>query len=165
MGDFLVFLDADCTIKNPNDFFELALSNFEKNKNLVALTGYIKVLPELETVSDQIILWIMNFVVRINNNVFHKGDSAGGEFQMVRKDAFDSVNGYREDLVTREDRDLFNRLSKTGRTMSDPNLVIFHTGRRFHKVGWLRLIGLFFINTIYFHIKGKVLSKEWKVVR
>lgn len=164
-GDFLVFFDADCSIPDSNQFFKLALSHFEKNKNLVSLTGYIRVLPEYETMSDRIIFGIMNSVARINNNIFHNGDASGGEFQMVRRDAFHSIKGYREDLVTREDRDLFKRLSKIGRTMSDPNLTVFHTGRRAHIVGWPRMIGLFLVNTAYFHISGKVRSKEWKVIR
>ena len=84
---------------------------------------------------------------------------------MVRREAFAAIGGYREDLVTREDRDLFIRLAKIGRTMSDPDLVVFHSGRRAHALGWPRLIGLFLLNTIFFHLRGRMLSKEWKPVR
>lgn len=84
---------------------------------------------------------------------------------MVRKDAFFTIGGYREDLVTLEDRDLFIRLAKIGRTMSDPDLVVFHSGRRAHAVGWPRLIGMFFANFISFYVRGRLLSKEWKPIR
>ena len=78
---------------------------------------------------------------------------------------FESVGGYHAALVTREDRDLFSRLARTGRVLSDPNLVVCHTGRRAHNVGWPRLILLFLANTISYRLRGKLISKEWKVER
>ncbi|MEP7014586.1 MAG: glycosyltransferase [Verrucomicrobiota bacterium] len=164
-GDFLVFLDADCLVPEPDAFFSAALSRFQAEPTLAGLTVYIRVFAETETLGDKAILGLMNFVVRLRNNMLKKGDCAGGEFQMVRKEAFRNVGGYREDLVTREDRDLFKRLAKIGRTMSDSSLVVFHSGRRAHAVGWPRLIGLFVANTLSFHLRGRMISKEWTVVR
>lgn len=164
-GNFLVFLDADCSIPDPNQFFKIALANFETNKNLVALAGQILVKPEEETRTDKFFFGLMNFLTRIKNNKFNSGDAAGGEFQMIRSDSFKLVNGYREDLVTREDRDLFKRLSKIGKVTSNPELIVYHTGRRAHQVGWSRLVVLFLINTVHFHIFDKVFSKEWTEIR
>ncbi len=164
-GEFLVFLDADCTIFDPDAFFSSALSHFQKNQKLVGLVVYVRVLPEYETLADKIVSSIVNSSVRFQNNFLHKGDAPGGELQMVRKEAFLKIGGYNEGLITREDRDLFFRLSKIGETLSDPKLFVFHTGRRAHKVGWPRLIGLFLWNTLFFHIFGRVYSKEWKPIR
>jgi glycosyltransferase involved in cell wall biosynthesis len=164
-GDFFVFTDADCVIPEPDAFFRSALSRFQSEPRLVALTSHFRFFPEDETFSDRVVLWSRDFAVGLQNNVFRKGDCAGGEFQMVRKDAFVSIGGYREDLVTLEDRDLFIRLAKIGRTMSDPKLVVFHSGRRAHSVGWPRLIGMFFVNMASFYLRGRLLSKEWKPVR
>lgn len=164
-GEFLVFLDADCVIRDPDSFFRTASSAFESTTNLVALTALLRVLPENETSSDRIVSEIVNLVVVFKNNVLHKGEAPGGEFQMVPKQAFDRVGGYREDLITREDRDLFFRLSKIGRTRCEPRLTVFHTGRRAHTIGWSRLIVLFLVNTISFHVRGRVHSKEWTPVR
>jgi len=164
-GEILFFTDADCAIPDSDAFFNKALSHFAGDKNLVGLTGQVRVLPKEETMADRAMWTFMNFVTRLQNNVRRHGDSAGGEFQMVRREAFDAIGGYREDLVTCEDRDLFRRLAQIGRTMFDPRLVVFHTGRRAHQVGWVRMILLFFLNTISFHLRGKVVSKEWKPVR
>ncbi len=164
-GDFLVFIDADCVIPDPDRFFARALRHFEKHKELVGLTVYLKVFPETATFGDKTIGWIMNSAVRARNNLFGKGDCAGGEFQMVRTEAFRKINGYREELVTCEDRDLFRRLAKIGRTMSDPKLAVFHTGRRAHILGWPYLVGLFVVNTIFFKLRGRAFSKEWEPVR
>jgi glycosyltransferase involved in cell wall biosynthesis len=164
-GEFIVFLDADCTIENPDVFFSLALQHFTADPRLVALTAYLRVLPSEETFADRLIFGLMNFVTRIRNNMWQKGDAPGGEFQMVRRSAFASIGGYRGDLVTHEDRDLFARLAKIGRVLTDPKLTVFHTGRRAHNVGWSRLILLFFVNTISYHLRGKVVSKEWNPER
>jgi glycosyltransferase involved in cell wall biosynthesis len=164
-GEFLIFLDADCTIENPDDFFRAALARFLADPKLVALTARLRVLPSQETLGDRLIFGLMNTVTRIRNNVWQKGDAPGGEFQMVRASAFRSLGGYREDLVTCEDRELFARLARVGRVRSDPRLTVFHTGRRAHNVGWPRLILMFFVNTISFRLRGKAFSKEWTVER
>jgi len=164
-GEFLVFLDADCVIGNPDSFFTAALADFERMDSLVALTALLRVLPEKETLTDKIVTSIVNTVVVFKNNVLHKGEVPGGEFQMIRKKAFDQIGGFNGKLVTREDRDIFFRLSKIGRTLCDPRLTVFHTGRRAHIVGWARLIGLFLVNTLSFHVRGKIRSKEWTPVR
>jgi glycosyltransferase involved in cell wall biosynthesis len=164
-GEFLVFIDADCMIPDPDRFFSSALSRFQEEGELVALTAYLRVFPETETIGDKVVSWTRNFGVRVSNNFFKKGDCAGGEFQMIRKEAFFKIGGYREDLVTCEDRDLFRRLARVGRTMSDPNLTVFHSARRAHILGWPYLIGLFFINTIFFRLRGRCFSKDWEPVR
>ena len=164
-GEFLIFLDADCTIENPDGFFATALEHFRVDPKLVALTARLRVLPSLETLGDKLIFGLVNTVTRIRNNVWQMGDAPGGEFQMVRAGAFHSLGGYREDLVTCEDRDLFARLAGLGRVRSDPHLTVFHTGRRAHNIGWPRLILVFFVNRISFRLRGKAFSKEWTVER
>ncbi|HXX44415.1 MAG TPA: glycosyltransferase [Candidatus Acidoferrales bacterium] len=164
-GEFLVFLDADCFVPDPDKFFQIAISNFAKFANLVALTSFLRVLPGNETAADKIVLGSVNLMVLLRNNFLKKGEVPGGEFQMIRREAFNQVGGYNEDLVTREDRDMFFRLSEIGRTLCDPRLVVFHTGRRAHRLGWLHMIGLFLVNTLYFHASGRIRSKEWTLVR
>jgi glycosyltransferase involved in cell wall biosynthesis len=164
-GEFLVFLDADCTIENPDEFFSAALAHFVADPKLVALTASLRVLPSEETFGDKVVFSVTNLVTRIRNNVWQRGDAPGGEFQMVRRAAFDSVGGYRDELVTCEDRDLFARLAGIGRVRTDPELTVFHTGRRAHNVGWPRLILLFLVNRISLRLRGKVVSTEWKPER
>jgi glycosyltransferase involved in cell wall biosynthesis len=164
-GEFLVFLDADCVIRDPDSFFKFAISNFERVGNLVALTALLRVLPESETLPDRIVSEIVNYIVLIKNNILHKGEVPGGEFQMISRQAFDTVGGYNEELVTREDRDIFFRLSKIGRTLCDPRLIVFHTGRRVHHYGWGHQIWLLIINTLSFHLHGRIRSKEWTLIR
>src|SRR3989344_1320656 len=96
-GKYLAFLDADMFVPEPNKFFKTLIDDFSRNKNLVAATVKIKILPEEATIMDNIVMSVINFLQWLNNNVF-RGGGASGEFQMIPRDLFIKVNGYREDL-------------------------------------------------------------------
>jgi len=163
-GEFLVFIDADCTIKEPDHFFDKILKHFERDPGLVAVNVAIRVLPEMETTGDWIVFNLFNDYLWFVNNVLHIGMSAG-EFQMIRKVVFDKVGGYNGSLVASEDVDLFNRLSKVGRVRYEKGLVIYHTGRRAHKIGWPHLLSLWILNSLSMMFKGRAFVKEWKPIR
>jgi glycosyltransferase involved in cell wall biosynthesis len=163
-GEFLVFMDADSRINDPDAFFAEAMKQFEKHPEVVALTSRIRVYPEDETPIDRIVFGVLSFNVRMLNNLFHRGESVG-EFQMMRKETFDKLGGFRTDLVTREDADMFLRLSQVGRTMLDPQLLVYHSGRRAHKIGWPKLLWDWAINTIWVALFDKAFATEWKVIR
>ncbi|MFA6459594.1 MAG: glycosyltransferase [Candidatus Paceibacterota bacterium] len=163
-GEYLVFLDADLFVNDPDVFFSKALRIFEHNINLVGLTGSIKVLPEMETLADRIVFWGVDVVHFTSNNIFRVG-AASGEFQMVRAYAFREIHGFDEQLAVAEDQDFFKRLSKIGRTRFVRELRVHHTGRRAHKIGWIKLLASWWINAIYVLILKRSKSKEWKVIR
>ncbi|MEI6396905.1 MAG: glycosyltransferase [Candidatus Taylorbacteria bacterium] len=163
-GDFLVFMDSDCVVENIEASFAKAISIFEKNPKIVSLTGAIGVLPEYETLGDKIVYSVFNLVHRIKNNILHTGESSG-KFQMMRRSAFDTINGFREDLVTREDGDMFYRLSKIGRTLYVPDIIIRHTGRRAHQLGWPKLLSIWMIETFWVMLFDKSRTKTWKDIR
>jgi glycosyltransferase involved in cell wall biosynthesis len=163
-GDFLVFLDADCVIPEPDQFFTRAIARFEHDPTLVGLTAYLRVFPEKETFRDKLVHGIINVALTVANNLLRRG-IAYGEFQMIRRTAFARVNGYRGDLVTIEDADMFRRLSRIGRTRIDPNLCVLHSGRRLHQVGWFPLIVMALINVVSVTVRNRAFTKEWKVIR
>jgi len=163
-GDFVVFMDADSRVDNPDYFFPQALKQFQNRPELIAMTVRIKVYPDKATLGDKIIFGTLNLIFRFRNNFLHIGESTG-EFQMIRKTAFDSLHGFREDLVTREDADMFYRLSKIGRTKFYGNLTVWHSGRRAHKIGWPKLLWIWTLNSISVALLSKTVSKEWKVIR
>ena len=93
-GDFLTFLDADCVIPDPDRFFTRALAQFRNNPNLVALTAYLRVLPQEETFGDRLVHGVANLRLRLKNNVLNRGESFG-EFQMIREETFARLGGFR----------------------------------------------------------------------
>lgn len=163
-GEYVVFLDADCTIPNPDIFFARALAYFEKHPKTVGLCGRLKVLPEHSTLMDKIVFSCVNTTYAFFNNILRIG-AASGEFMMIKKAAFVKVGGFKERLVASEDINLFYTISRIGRTHLLRSLVIFHTGRRAHQVGWMKLLWSWFINTVSLLFRHKAATREWTVVR
>ena len=163
-GDYLVFMDSDCIVQNIDTTLNRLVALFESRPKLVAVTGKIGVIGEVETLGDVMVYSIFNFVHMIKNNILHVGE-ASGKFQMMSKKAFDKVGGYREDLITREDGDMFIRLSKIGRTYYDADVIVRHTGRRAHQIGWPKLLTIWMLETFWVMVFNKSLSKTWKAIR
>lgn len=163
-GEFLAFIDADVVIPEPEKFFRRALAHFDADENLVGVTGPQKALPEIETWGDRLSFFVFNAGIRFQNNILHKGE-ASGKFMLVRRSAFEKIHGFREDLVTREDGDFFYRLSKTGITLFDPELLVFHGARRAHKLGWLRLWCIWTAETIHVALFNKSIHDDWTPIR
>lgn len=164
-GDILVFVDADVIIEDIDEFFANALSRFERYPNVCGLTVTCRVFPEDETFMDWLIFGaILPFSFYVQNNLVRTGGSTG-EFQMVRAEAFRKIGGYDEQLVTTEDIDLFWRLAKVGRTVFPLDLIVHHTGRRAHTVGWPKLLRnwlIDFVSALMFHRSH---TQEWEVIR
>lgn len=163
-GDFLVFMDADISVPDPDAFFAAALKRFEADPRLVGITVKIRVFPEMFRRGDGFLSWFISTVNALQNNWLGVG-AASGEFQMVRADAFTRAGGYNETIAASEDYEFFRRLSKLGRTRYVGSLTVYHTGRRAHKVGWFKLWMTWNINAVKVFLFGSSASKEWKEVR
>ena len=163
-GEFLVFLDSDSRIMDPNNFFKHAIDRFSQDQKLVAITGSFWVTRDKATLMDIFVYSIFNIVHRIKNNVIHTGE-APGKFQMIRKEAFFTINGYREDLVSREDADIFQRLNKIGCTFADKELIVYHSGRRSRALGWPKLLWIWMRDSFAVATRGVSSSKEWTAMR
>lgn len=164
LGEYLVFIDADVIIPDINRFFEKAIKHFEKNQKLVALTVQYKVLPKYESLADKIIFKILSANFALFNNFLHIGVS-GGEFQMIKRTVFEELGGFDDTLVAAEDCDMFARLARIGRTYCDMSLVVYHTGRREHKIGWPKLIYQWMRNYLTVVILKRSWSEEWTEIR
>lgn len=163
-GEFFAFMDGTTFLENPDDFFGQALSIFEKDRDLVGITGKLKVLPEYETFTDKVMHYIFNFTVMVKDNYLSMTE-ASGKFEMIRREAFQKVGGFNGDLITREDADMFWKLSKIGKTRYVSSLLVLYTGRRAHILGWPRLLFIWMTETLWVWIFGKARTKEWKVIR
>lgn len=163
-GEYLVFIDADIFIPEISEFFKKALGLFENNPKLMGLTVFLKVFSECASVSDRLFFTVVNRLFQIQNNFLHIG-AAAGEFQMVRAEVFKKLGGYNEAMVVGEDNDFFAKLSRLGQTWAEPSLRVFHTSRRAHSIGWIKLLFLWLINFAYMKILKKSFSREWKVIR
>ncbi|MDE2311682.1 MAG: glycosyltransferase [Patescibacteria group bacterium] len=164
-GEILVFLDADVHVPEPDKFFTRALWWFQRDPKLLGLSGWVRVFPEIETWADILgYLILSDWSFYVLNNWLHVGSTCG-ELQIVKKDAFMKLGGYREHLAAAEDKDLFYRLSKLGHTRTDPKLLVYHTGRRPRAIGWPRLLWEWSRDSLHLTFRDRSHSKEWKVIR
>lgn len=159
-GDIFVFTDSSCIIQNPDGVFKSAVRQFEADPGLVGITGRLGVLPEMRTMGDAVVYWGFNLVHLVKNNILGMGE-APGKFQIIRRSAFEATGGYLEHLVTREDGNLFSRLSKIGRTRYDPAMLVLHSGRRAHQVGWPRLLYVWMLETFWVAVFGRSRTGDW----
>jgi len=90
---------------------------------------------------------------------------ASGEFQVMRRSAFEKLGGYRVDLAAAEDQEFFRRLARFGRTYYHSGLTVYHTGRRAHQIGWPKLLWLWILNGVSVPLFGRSFSGKWKVIR
>lgn len=165
MGELLIFIDADVCIPQVDVFCAQVLSRFRENPKLVGLTTSIRVFPESETWMDKTVFCSLNFFHFLMNNVFCRS-AAAGEIQVIRADVFKRIGGYNELMAMNEDYDMFRRLRKQGRTRMELGLVVYHTGRRAHIIGWPRLLWEWWLNSIsgYFFKKWSM-TRRWEKIR
>ncbi len=163
-GEFIVCIDADVIIPSPQNFFAEMVAEFHAHKELVAMTVPLKPYAENHSVVDALFSAPLNWFYVISNNLFRSGNSSG-EFQMVRREAFTAIKGFREHLAAGEDNELFRNLATIGRTRSYHKLCVTHSLRRPHKLGWLRTYSIWNKNGIHVALRGKAAYKEWQVVR
>jgi len=159
-GEYLVFVDADTVIPRASDCFAVIAADFKDNPRLVGLTVKITFAPSEERPIDAIMHGILSRVFWLMNRVLRKG-AASGEFQAIRRDAFEKLHGYTESLPVGEDNELFCRLSRLGRTQIDLKLTAYTDNRRIKQLGWPRLLKLWMVN--YFSVAFLHRSKgaEW----
>ncbi len=163
-GDLLIFIDADVFVPDMDRFFVQVLARFQNDPRLVGLIPRLEVLKSDRTVADAFWMGSFNIFNRVMNNILHS-PAAPGEFQMIPASAFKKVGGYDEKIIALEDMNMFMRLARIGKTRLDPALVVYHTGRRAHKVGWLKLWWQWTSNGFMVKFFNRSVSEEWRVIR
>ncbi len=160
-GDILFFLDSDVRIREPQIFFPKVMQYFQTDPALVAMTVSVRVSPEAETRADWLVLSVFDLYFRLANNVFGFG-LTHGKCMIVRATAFEDVGGFNEHMAASEDADLFIRLSKKGKTLLDPSLRAYFSGRRAHVIGWVPLLWQWGLNGLWIVLFKRSYSGDWK---
>lgn len=163
-GAYLVCIDADVIIPEPDVFFKEIIAEFERRPKVLAMTVPLKVLADQARFGDRFFMEPLNIWYIISNNYLHFSN-ASGEFQMFRAEAFRRVKGFDERLIGGEDTDIFNRIGRIGRTRVYTKLAAYHTCRRPHKVGWIKLYLMWIWQGFTVLLFRQTAFSEWKVIR
>lgn len=152
-GEYFVFLDADVNVER-TFLEELHLIALKKKFDLA--TTWID--PDSDKPVDHIMTAMGNFlneVVNITDRPF-----TGGYNTIVKKDIFQRLHGFREDLMINEDHDFAIRANKMGiktTLLKEPRVV--YSLRRFRAEGTLSLLRKYTHGQIYNLFKGPI-TKE-----
>ena len=158
-GKLLLFLDAD-SIPLYNALTEVS-KKFKKKGivgagfPVVALSPYFK---------DFIIYWTYNIFMK--TTIKYGNPQIPGICCAYRKETFDKVDGFNEDIETLEDYDLSSRIGKHGKTICIEESLVLTSPRRFE--AWGRVKAIFMYLGFYFKylLTGKGPSvKIYKPIR
>jgi glycosyltransferase involved in cell wall biosynthesis len=156
-SELLVFFDADvrpapCFLQTLKDSVELQRLEFATCWN--------------DPISHRLFDKILFLVFNIGCLTFmqHFSHAAVATFIFVKKDAFDTIGGFDEDVVFAEDYDLTRRLGKRRYKFGlIRGLRIPFSVRRLERDGKLRFIVKMLKGGAYFYVKGSI--KSWGVVQ
>lgn len=165
-GDVLVFLNGDCTIVEPELFFNYIRDWIIGNKVIPecdAIACKVGISPEEVLFKDRVFYLIHNHYVRFLNFI---GFGMGrGECQIIKRSVFTGIGGYDEALAAGEDFDLYRRISKTGEIRFTSKLMVYESPRRFRKYGYIRILWSWTLNSLSVMFRGRSVSDEWEAVR
>lgn len=160
-GDLLAYIDADTHISN--DWFNIINREFEKNKNLVCLSG--------PYIYYDIPLWEQWFVKKYWNLLAHAVYHmvgfmvVGGNF-VAKKSALEEIGGFDTTITFYgEDTNIGRRLSSVGKVRFARDFKIYTSGRRINSEGIVKMglkYGLNFSSEAFFH---KQFTKKYKDIR
>ena len=125
-SDLLAFVDADCLVSRE---WLCKLSGHFENPDIVAVATRIMPDPSGAT-------WVEKAYAKIFLEKSKKGNNSkvtevnwfGSSNFMIRQNIFEKVGGFDEKLITCEDYDLCQRLSKYGKLIIDKTLKTIHLG-------------------------------------
>lgn len=160
-GETLVFICADCRLDNPLQFFDY-VDKFKFSKYSAA-TFWFDVFPEEKIWSDYVFHFFFNWLIKVLN--FFGNGMGRGECQLIKREVFEKVGGYNENLTAGEDYDLYTRIKKIGSIDVNFRIKVYESPRRYRKFGYLRILFMWFRNSLRVFNIVKTQVDEWKEVR
>jgi len=164
-GDLVANIDADTIV--PGGWLSTVVSEFAKDKNLVALTGpYIfydlNLFQSLLVKAFYFPGWLFNLVSQPLGRAIML---QGGNF-VLRRDAWDRAGGFDTSIsFYGEDADIARRISKQGRVLWTWKLPMYTTARRLKQEGIVTAGWRYLLNLISTHVTGRPATKEYSDIR
>lgn len=127
-AEILYFLHADSC--PPHDFSERIIRSVKQ--------GNVAGCFRMQFDSRHALLRFSGWLTRFNNRLCRGGDQS----LFIRKDVFEKIGGYREDLVIFEDNEILERIRKQG-SFDVIQSILTTSARRFRENGVVRLYLIF----------------------
>lgn len=163
-GEILWFIDADVRIADLNTAADDICQYFQQHPSSVALVMRSMIYREEATRADQIWFCVFNVQLYVLNCMLRTG-AAPGDCFIIRRSAFEQVNGFNPNLVTTEDYDLSHRLARIGRIGMLWNRHVEMSPRRIRCDGWTKVLLQWNTNWFRQIVLHRRLGGEWKARR
>ncbi len=163
-GEILWFIDADVQVPSLKQVRKYIIEAFNNNQQLAALTLPIRIYKDDERLADRFWFGFTNMLTWLQNQVLHTG-GAPGDVQIIRRNIFERVKGFKPDMATSEDHDLFMRLVKQGSVRMVWKYPIRMSARRIHRDGWSKTLYTWGRNWMNQFIFKKEDHTEWEARR
>jgi len=155
-GEILVFIDAD-TILLPNTLEEVYKEVKKKNVALVSCP----VAPSSYSPSFYFLYWFYN---QFSKNSIKVGKpQIAGMFMATKKEMFDLVGGFDENLKILEDYDFSERISKFGKVKIVESTFVLTSPRRIEKWGKAKGAAKYLAIYLAYLLTGKDVG--WKIYK
>ena len=142
-GELIANLDADCM--PDTEWLSRAVPLFNNPRVVAAGGGYDY--QDAPKAVRYFFLFVQRFMFVTGNvlfNLLHIGGVLAGGNTFLRASALKEIGGYDTSILFYgEDADTAKRISRVGRIIYTDKLTIPSSGRRFHKQGSLKTIGLY----------------------
>jgi len=153
-GDILFFLDADAVL--PDNFFKKALPEFGNRKLEIASFCLIP-LP-----INRVSLFLYNILYNWPIAALEKILPHAATGILVKKNLFEKLGGFDEDVKLAEDMYLARRAKKIAKFGIIRSVKIYASDRRVKEDGWLKIGLKFFLCELYMIFIGPVRSDIFK---
>ena len=164
-GDIVANIDADTML--PPGWLQKVMTEFEKDKNLVALTGPYSYY-DFNTLQNIIVKvwyfpgWLFNLISQpLGRAVMLQG----GNF-VLRRDAWERAGGFDTSIAFYgEDADVARRISKYGKVLWTWRLPMYTSARRLKHEGFLTTGWHYFANIVATHVTGRPATRDYTDIR
>jgi len=149
-GDVLIFLDADTMLTK--SWVEQALLHLKNHDSVVG-----RIIPIEKNINARVLG--MLYDAALNLTGLTQRVNIGGTPIAMKKDFFESLNGFREDFTSCEDIDFIKKIKATGKLKIDRSMQSFMTMRRFEINGYFKSSMQWVYYGTYFFIRGKPVQR------
>ena len=165
-GDILIFINGDTIPADLERWFTVIAAFAARHgdyERASALACPVQVAPDERKWMDTVFHSLQNSYTRMLN--WFRLGAGRGECQIVRRDVYDRVGGYKVDLAAGEDFELYARIGLVARVRFAPEVLVHESPRRFRKFGYARVLYWWSLNAMSVLFTGHSSSDEWEAVR
>lgn len=166
-GEVICFINGDTLPEHPKEFFK-GIYQWARGEGAhhtaAALACPVYIAPNERRWSDVAFHTFFNGYLRFLVNVLKIGIGRG-ECQIVRREAFELINGYNPLLAAGEDFDLYRRIALSHPVKFARNLPVHESPRRFRRYGYFKILASWTLNALSVIAFGRSANKEWEAVR